>query len=149
MFYIFVEIVFRLVKNIQELVAQFEQESLPKEQWTHEAHLTVGCFYVFHFGKEKALETIRTNIKKYNVATGGENTDTAGYHETITMFWIWNINEFIKNHGKENTLETIIQQFISCKYADKSLPFSYYSKELLLSTAARLNFIEPDIASFV
>ena len=134
--------------NILELVNQFEQEILPKEQWTHEAHLAVGCFYVFTYGKDVALEKIRVNIKKYNVATGGENTTSSGYHETITVFWIWNIQRFLEKQPNKE-LKAFVKSFISSSFADKNQPFIYYSKDLLLSTQARLKFEFPDLLPFV
>ena len=27
-------------------------------------------------------------VGRYNEAVGGKNTETSGYHETITVFWI-------------------------------------------------------------
>ncbi|MFN8282864.1 MAG: hypothetical protein U0U67_06585 [Chitinophagales bacterium] len=134
--------------DITNLITQFENETLPKEQWTHEAHLAVGCFYVHSFGKEEALNKIRINIKKYNIAVGGENTDSSGYHETITVFWIWNIDQFIKNQEEEKPVDEIIAQFIASSFSDKNYPFEYYTKDLLLSSNARLNFIEADLKAF-
>lgn len=136
------------MQSIHDLVQQFENETLPKEQWTHEAHLSVGCFYVYAYGKDEALNKIRVNIKKYNVATGGQNTETSGYHETITVFWIWNIHEFVKKQSTDKSIEQIIGQFISSVYSDKNYPLEFYTKEHLLSTAARLNFAVPDIKAF-
>ena len=31
---------------------------------------------------------MRHAVRRYNVAVGGQNTATSGYHETITDFWI-------------------------------------------------------------
>ncbi|MDB5227361.1 MAG: hypothetical protein JWN78_1554 [Bacteroidota bacterium] len=70
--------------NIRTLAEEFENETLPKALWTYEAHLATGLYYVLNLESEAAFNKIRTNIKKYNLATGGENTETTGYHETIT-----------------------------------------------------------------
>jgi hypothetical protein len=58
--------------SISALVSQFEQEIVPKERWTHEAHVAVGLYYVLHYGKEEALSKIRTNIRKYNLTAGNQ-----------------------------------------------------------------------------
>ena len=31
---------------------------------------------------------MRDGVRRYNVATGGKNTEDSGYHETLTCFWI-------------------------------------------------------------
>jgi hypothetical protein len=37
------------------------------------------------------LEEIRRGIIAYNAAVGTPNSDTRGYHETITAFYVWAI----------------------------------------------------------
>jgi hypothetical protein len=37
----------------------------------------------------EATHIIRARIPAYNIAQGGQNTDDSGYHETLTIFWIW------------------------------------------------------------
>ena len=133
------------MEDITTFIKKFEEESLPKEQWTHEAHLATGLFYVYTYGKEQALEKIRINIKKYNVATGGENTATSGYHETITVFWIWVIDTFIKNALSSLSLQELLIQLLQSEYAATTLPFQFYTKDYLLSEEARKNFVEPDL----
>ncbi|MFN8295439.1 MAG: hypothetical protein U0T69_04550 [Chitinophagales bacterium] len=133
------------VEDITTSIKKFEDESLPKEQWTHEAHLATGLYYVYTYGKEKALEKIRINIKKYNVATGGENTATSGYHETITVFWIWVIDAFIQKSLSSLSVQELLIQMLQSEYIAKTLPFQFYTKDYLLSEEARKNFIEPDL----
>jgi hypothetical protein len=127
------------------LTEQFENETLPKEMWTHEAHLCVGLYYVLKFGKKAALDKIRINIKKYNVATGGANTDTSGYHETITFFWLWSIDKFLQTQDTTQNAEELFQQLLSSPHSKKDFPFEYYKREHLLSTSSRLQYNSPDI----
>lgn len=131
--------------NIQFLAEEFENETLQKSSWTHEAHLAVGLYYVLNLGTEDALNKIRINIQKYNLATGGENTETAGYHETITRFWIWAIDQFLCSTDKKLSTEELFNQLITSRYSNKNFPFEYYTKDFLLSTHARLNYAEPDL----
>ena len=131
--------------NISALVEQFEKETLPKDAWTHEAHLATGLFYILNYGKDQAMERIRIRIKKFNIATGGENTDTSGYHETITVCWIHGIRQFLEMNDRTLSAETLFQQLVKSKFADKNFPLEFYSKERLFSVEARQRFIEPDI----
>ncbi len=74
--------------GIDNFIAAFEAGTLPKEQWTHAAHLLTGACYVYDFGEARAIDLMRRNVSAYNLAVGGQNTETSGYHETITVFWI-------------------------------------------------------------
>ncbi len=81
--------------ELEELVSGFEDGTLPKPRWTHRAHLAVGLVYCDRMPAPVALALLRERIRRYNVASGGENTSTAGYHETITRFYIYIVRRFI------------------------------------------------------
>jgi hypothetical protein len=74
--------------EIDAFVTAFEAGTLPKAQWTHGAHLLTGACYVHGLGEAAATEKMRTCVRRYNEAVGGKNTETSGYHETITVLWI-------------------------------------------------------------
>jgi hypothetical protein len=65
-----------------------EAGTLPKIRWTHSAHLLTGACYVYELGQAAAIEKMRRCVRRYNEAVGGQNTETSGYHETITVAWI-------------------------------------------------------------
>src|SRR5262245_52173365 len=75
---------FRSIAEIERLVTGFEDGSLPKLEWTHQAHMTVAFWYLSKYSEAEATNLIRGGIKKYNQAVGTKNTETSGYHETIT-----------------------------------------------------------------
>jgi hypothetical protein len=68
------------------LVESFRSCTLPKDEWTHHAHLRVGLWHLVRYSPSESLYRLRQNIMKYNIACGIENTDSQGYHETITQF---------------------------------------------------------------
>jgi hypothetical protein len=74
--------------EIDDFLAAFESGTLPKERWTHAAHLLAGACYVHRLGQALAIDHMRQCVRRYNEAVGGKNTATSGYHETITIFWI-------------------------------------------------------------
>ncbi len=74
--------------EIDDFIAAFEARTLPRERWTHGAHLLTGACYVHDLGEEAAANRMRERVAAYNLAVGGQNTATAGYHETVTVFWI-------------------------------------------------------------
>lgn len=129
--------------EIEGLVKLFMAKRLPKERWTHEAHLTVGLWYVMHFGTQAALVKLRKDIKAYNETTGTKNSPSGGYHETITAFWIYVIDSYIKRN-KKRPFSALVNQFLNSKYSDRKLPLQYYSRDILFSRQARAAWVTSD-----
>ncbi len=67
-------------------IAAWEGGTLPHTDWTHAAHVAVAACYAVRHGAA-ALYWTRAGIARYNTAVGTPNTDTSGYHETLTRFW--------------------------------------------------------------
>lgn len=128
----------------EELVEKFCSRTLQKQEWTHEAHLKVGIWHLLHYSPDESLTRLRQGIKQYNIACGVENTDTQGYHETITRFYVVIIHEFLRRVERKRSVDLLVDEFIKL-YGDKSLPFAYYSKDKLFSTVARREWLEPDL----
>lgn len=135
---------FSALAELEVLIVRFESGTLPKAEWTHQAHLLVGLWYVFHHGKEKATLLMRDGVRRYNDATGTPNTATSGYHETITLFFIWFLDSFLKRTDRQRPLNQIADELLE-KHSDRNLPLRYYSKERLMSVEARFGWIEPDL----
>ncbi|CAH0997280.1 hypothetical protein EMA8858_03411 [Emticicia aquatica] len=136
--------------EFNHIIEGFRQKTLPSNEWTHEAHLVAGLWHVANFDFDEALTKMRENIKTYNEATGGQNTDSSGYHETITVFWIWLSKEFWKSQSVDNQdFERICNAFLKSKYCDRNAASLFYAREKLFSREARLTFVEPDIQPFV
>lgn len=129
--------------EIEELVRQFEEEKLHKSYWTHSAHLAVCIWYVWHYPIEELPDKLRTNIKKYNLSVGGKNTDTAGYHETITMFWICDAKEFIESNDFENPKEAL-DAMLATDRSKSDYVSGFYSKDLIKTVKARKRWVSPD-----
>jgi hypothetical protein len=117
--------------------------TLPKPQWTHEAHLRAGLWHVFHYGPERALALLRERISSYNESVGTANTDTSGYHETITVFYVKTIDAFLRTANQETPLDDLAAALIAT-LGDRELPLRYYSKTRLFSVEARRTYVEPD-----
>jgi hypothetical protein len=126
--------------------ARFVSRSLPKEAWTHAAHLTVGAWRVERHGAAGALERLRTGIRRLNESHGRENTATAGYHETITAAYVALLAAFLAGGPPGLTLNDRIARLLASPLAERDILFRAYSCERLMSTAARAGWIEPDLA---
>lgn len=129
---------------ITQLVRQFSAKSLPKSAWTHQAHLVVAFWHNWHFDFENAFKQMKTKIIAYNEAVGTTNTDTAGYHESLTRFWMIHTKNYLLEN-KHPTLEIAYNSFLKQEQALKTIPLKYYSKTVLFSTKARKEWINGDL----
>ena len=130
--------------RILEIVQGFRDRTLPQPQWTHQAHLAVGLWHVLTLGEGEAANALRTGIRRYNEAVGTPNNDQRGYHETVTMFYVWAAARHIERHPGQSLLD-LVNGFVEGELGAKSAPFAYWSREGLLSVAARHTWVEPDL----
>jgi hypothetical protein len=131
-------------EEIATFIAAFEDCSLPKERWTHGAHILGGAWYVHQLDEATALDHMRLCVKRYNLAVGGENTASAGYHETATVFWIKLLHAFLQNNGSLDRAEfadTAVAHFA----ADRHIYSRYYDFDIIASTEARARWISPNL----
>ena len=66
-------------------LAAFDAGAIPKPEWTHRAHLAAAGLCAWR-DPAGALDTMRDGILRLNEAHHTANTDTSGYHETLTVF---------------------------------------------------------------
>ena len=120
------------------------ERTLPKAEWTHEAHLRAGLWHVAEHGAAAALELLRARIASYNESVGTANTDTSGYHETLTRFYVIVIDGFLASSDRSLDLDALAQQLIAA-HGDRRLPLQHYSEPRLFSVVARRSWVEPDL----
>ena len=128
---------------LAEFIDQFELGTLPKPIWTHAAHLAVGTWYLMTLPEETAVEQVRTGIWHYNECVGTENTPESGYHETLTLFWLGRIGEFLRNQegvGRLEAIRSVVEEF----GGQRDLFKKYYSFDVVASRAARAGWMAPD-----
>ena len=126
-----------------ELVSAFEAQTLPKAEWSHDAHVTVGAVYAWRHGLQAALEKLRAAIPAYNLSVGGENTDTAGYHDTITAYYAAAAADAAA--GATSEAEAVARAMAG-DFLTREAPLRFWSRETLFSVAARRGFVAPDVA---
>ncbi len=131
--------------EVLNLVHRFEFCTLPREEWTHRAHLTVALWHCLRHSFEEATRLVRDGIKKYNASHGITQTRTSGYHETMTLFWLRIVRKHLSEVSPLDFTLTALANGLVERYSDKSLPFAYYTRELILSCEARANWVEPDL----
>ena len=134
-------------QEIDEFIAAFEAGTLPKTRWTHGAHLLTGACYVHALGEAAATDKMRLCVKRYNEAVDGKNTETSGYHETITVAWIKLLARLLRESApieRAAFAELALRRF----EADRSIFSRYYDFDLVGSVEARRTWVAPTLASF-
>jgi hypothetical protein len=91
-----------------------------------------------------AFVEIPALIRAYNEATGTPNTDSTGYHETITVASLRVTRAWLNAH-RASELHVQLNALLDSEYGRSDWLLSYWSKPLLFSVAARRSWIEPDL----
>lgn len=121
--------------------------TLPREEWTHEAHLA-ACSWIVRARPDIVPETqMHSIISAYNESVGGINDDSQGYHETITQVYITGVRAHLAEVGDETPLYRTVNSLLLSERGRRDLPLRFYSKELLFSVPARRGMVQPDRAS--
>ena len=128
------------------LVEGFREKTLPLHEWTHEAHLVVAFYFLFHFDIFQAVCYLRSGIIGYNQSVGTENSPNKGYHETLSLFWAKIIKKYIEQDNEKDFLEAL-NDFLESPQANRNLHLEYYEAETIFSVEARAFWIEPSLKS--
>jgi hypothetical protein len=132
--------------DIETLATQFIASTLPREEWTHLAHLAVGLWHVDRYSKEEALDRLRSGIRKLNDSHGTINSASSGYHETITRVYVQLLAEFNERCPTQQSLPERVTRLIKSKLAQKDALLNFYSHAALMSEKARAEWVQPDRA---
>jgi len=130
--------------ELENIVREFNNCTLPRVNWNHAAHLIVALWYLTNYSELEAINNIRDRIKKYNALMGIQTTKNSGYHETMTMFWLKIVRQYIAINLANNSFVEMANNLVNL-YENSALPFEYYSRERLMSWEARKNWVKPDL----
>jgi hypothetical protein len=121
---------------------------LPKPEWTHAAHFACALWLLRHRPEWRLEARLPELIRAYNEATGVANTDTEGYHETITQASLAAARALLAAHPADQPLHQVADALMAGPLGQSGWPLAYWSKARLFSVEARRGWIEPDLAPF-
>ena len=124
----------RIARGIADL-------TLPKAEWTHAAHFAAALWML----RADTIEALPDTIRRYNAATGTENTDTTGYHETITRASIAAARAVLGSHPPDYPLSAVANALMASPFGRSDWCSVYWRRERLFSIEARRTWIEPDL----
>ncbi|HUO71934.1 MAG TPA: hypothetical protein VMU39_14265 [Solirubrobacteraceae bacterium] len=117
--------------------------TLPKPEWTHAAHFAAALWLLKRPEHDAYAEMPRL-IRAYNEQTGVANTDTSGYHETITIASLRAAVSWLAARP-DASLSSALAALLSSPFGRSDWLLTYWSRPLLFSVAARRTWVEPDL----
>ena len=133
--------------DIARIAEGFLARTLPREEWTHEAHLGTTTYLLLCHPEIDVDEELPGLIRRYNESVGGVNSDMEGYHETITRVFLHGVRLFLSEADGKEPLHRLVNELLLSPMGGRDLPLRFYSAERLFSVEARRTFVEPDITA--
>ena len=121
--------------------------TLPREEWTHEAHLAATTYLLTHRPDIAIDVELPGIIRRFNESVGGVNDDTQGYHETITRVFLHGVRLFLAEADLGESLHELVNELLLSPMGRRDWPLRFYSAERLFPVEARRHFVPPDIAA--
>jgi hypothetical protein len=121
--------------------------TLPRAEWTHEAHLAATTYLLLKRPDIDVDRELPDLIRRYNESVGGVNSDSEGYHETITRVFLHGVRLFLGEADVSEPLHELVNQLLLSPMGRRDWPLRFYSRDRLLSVAARRAFVSPDLAA--
>jgi hypothetical protein len=121
--------------------------SLRREEWTHEAHLAACCWLIIERPDIAAELELPDIIRRFNESVGGVNSDSEGYHETITQCFIRAVRVYLARVDPALPLAGKVNGLLASEEGKRDWPLCFYDPKTLFSREARLGWVEPDLAA--
>ncbi|MBA3668452.1 MAG: hypothetical protein H0W71_00010 [Sphingomonas sp.] len=121
--------------------------TLSKAEWTHEAHLGATTYLLLKRPNIDLDRQLPGFIRAFNESVGGVNNDSEGYHETITRAYLRGIRLSLEEADLKRPLHELVNELLLSPMGRRDWPLRFWSKERLMSVAARRDYVEPDLAA--
>ena len=129
--------------EIERIALGVIDRTLPKSEWTHAAHFATAL-WVLRRPDMNAEREMPKLIRAYNLATGVPNTDSSGYHETITLATLRAARDWLSRRP-EKPLHEVLAGLLASRFGRSDWLLEYWSKPVLFSVMARRAWIDPDL----
>jgi len=133
--------------EIEHLGEGLLARTLKREEWTHEAHLGATTYLLLRRSDVDVDAELPGIIRRFNESVGGVNSDSEGYHETITRVFLHGVRLFLAEADDSEPLHELVNELLLSPMGRRDWPLRFYSRELLFSVEARRRFVPPDLAA--
>jgi len=134
--------------EIEHIGEDLPGRTLPRAEWTHEAHLAATTYLLLKRPDVDIDKELPGIIRRYNESVGGVNSDTEGYHETITRASLHGVRLFLSETDPKEPLHELVNELLLSPMGRRDWPLRFYSPARLFSVEARRAFVPPDVAAF-
>ncbi len=119
--------------------------SLRHEEWTHAAHFAAALWLMrYRTDLEPALAMPRL-IRAFNDTVGTVNSDSSGYHETITLASLRAARGVFVSFPDDVPVYRIVNILMKTNFANPNWLLEYWSRDRLMSVEARRAWLDPDL----
>ena len=119
--------------------------TLPKSQWTHAAHFAAAIWLLRRLDGFVWQRDMPGVIRRYNAAMGNPNTDTSGYHETITFASMRVAQHFAESASRGVPTFEIANAILRTRFGRKDWALDHWRHATLFSVTARRRWVDPDL----
>jgi len=119
--------------------------NLAREEWTHEAHLAATTYLLLRHPEIDLDKDLPKLIRRYNESAGGVNSDSEGYHDTITRVFLHGIRLFLSEADLSKPLHELVNELLLSPMGRRDWPLRFYTPSRLFAVDARRGFVGPDI----
>ena len=121
--------------------------TLAKTEWTHEAHLAATMYLLLERPDVDIDKELPDLIRRFNESVGGVNSDSEGYHDTITRSYLHGVRLFLAEADRSEPLYELVNALLLSPMGRRDWPLRFWSKDRLMSVAARRGFVPPDFVA--
>lgn len=131
--------------GIARIASGVLDRTLPKPEWTHPAHFAATLWLLRHYPGFDGRRDMPAIIRGYNAATDTPNTDSSGYHETITFASLAAAQAALRS-APAAPLPIILDGLLAGPCGRSDWLMAHWTRALLFTPAARHHWVEPDRA---
>lgn len=125
--------------DLAHIARGIAETTLPRAEWTHAAHFAAALWML----RAGTIDDLPGIIRRYNAASGTANTDTTGYHETITLASIRGARAYLGEDAGRPLWQTA-NALMASPLGRSDWLMAYWRRESLFSVEARKAWVEPD-----
>ena len=129
--------------DIERIAHGVIERCLPKLEWTDEAHFAAALWLLRHRDDVPAI--MPGLIRAYNESVGTMNTDTTGYHETITQASLRAARHILNGFNADTPLHVVLGALMAADFGRSDWLLVYWTRKRLFTPEARRAWVEPDL----
>ena len=129
--------------DIDRIALGVIERRLPKAEWTHAAHFAAALWLLRY--RDNVPVIMPDLIRAYNESVGTRNTDTTGYHETITQASLRAARHSLDGYDADTPLSAVLAALMASDFGRSDWLLTYCSRDRLFAPLPRRTWVEPDL----